>query len=413
MPSPGVGITDFGASFIKYLPGVTMTLNMTSPARQIPLGKVKWEGDRLLKKVHVQLNTAITSVSDGGSIPVAGKQTYVDSEAYRKFCVAAAQVTDGILRNAATTENAAITVTKSELETLLKSVRMYENFMFTRDGTAVVATLGATTSGATITVSDGRGFWDNQTYELRDATTPTTIYDSFTVSKTARALTNGEATLTLASTLASSGQSTGSYISWKAGDDAAYGKVWTGLGKLIDDASGTFQSVSTTTYPRYTSPVLDNGGTKRPLTPTLFRQMLAMIKQESGQDANRDITVLTSVWDGINVEELYEGDVRITPETKTVGLVMPTFQTALGKVSIMTDPHAPYGTMFFIDRNEISRAVQADLDWRRSDGGGIFERSNNFLGYYANAVEISELFIDQRNRCGKIKDLKVTAKTAY
>lgn len=410
--SAGVGIVDFGASFIKYLPGVTMTLNNTSPARQIPLGKVKWEGEKLLKKVHVKRNIAITSTTDGGSIPVAGKQTYVDSEAFRKFTVAAAQVTDGILHNAASTQNAAITITKSELETLMESIKKYENYMFTRDGTAVMATLGATTSGASITVSDARAFWDDQSYEIRNATTGVLI-NSFTVSRAARALTNGEATLTLSTSLAAGTQVTGDLISWKSGNDAAYGKAWTGLDKLIDDATGTFQSVNVTTYPRYTSPVLDNGGTKRPLTPTLFRQMLAMIKQESGQEANRDITVLTSVWDGINVEELYEGEVRITPDTKTVGLVMPTFQTVLGKVTIMTDADTPVGKMFFIDRNEISRAVQAELDWRRSDGGGIFERSNNFLGYYANAVEISELFIDQRNRCGKIEDLKATAKTAF
>lgn len=411
--SAGVGIQDYGALFIKYLPGVTRTLNNTSPARQIPLGKVKWEGDRLLKKVHVKRNVAITNVTDGGAIPVAGKQSYVDSEAYRKFIVGSVQVSDGILNTAASTQNAAISVTKSELEGLMESIRKWENYQFTRDGTAVLATLGATTSGATISMSDGRAMWDDKTYEIRTAASPTTVVATFQVSRTARALTNGEAVVTLASTLASGSQATGDYITWGSGFDSAYGKAWTGLDKLIDDSTGTFQSVNTTTYPRYTSPVLDNGGAKRPLAPTLFRQELAMIKQESGQEAGRDIVVLTSVWDGINVEELYEGDVRITPDTSTVGLVMPTFQTALGKVSIMTDPDAPYGTMFFLDRNEISRAVQAELDWRKSDGGGIFERSNSYLGYLANAVEISELFIDQRNRCGKIKDLKVTVKTAY
>jgi hypothetical protein len=213
--------------------------------------------------------------------------------------------------------------------------------------------------------------------------------------------------------MSSGSQAQGDYITWNSGNLSAYGKAWTGLDKLIDDATGTFQSVNVTTYPRYTSPVLDNGGSARPLTPTLFRQMLAMIKQESGQDAGRDIVVLTSLWDGINVEELYEGEVRITPDTSTVGLVMPTFQTVLGRVKVMTDPDTPYGKMYFIDRNEISRAVQAELDWRKSDGGGIFERSNNFLGYFANAVEISELFMDQRNRCGKIEDLKQTIKSAY
>ena len=57
----GVSLATFGASFIKYRPGVVKTLNDSSMARQIPTGKVKWEGDRLLKKVHVKRNIAITS----------------------------------------------------------------------------------------------------------------------------------------------------------------------------------------------------------------------------------------------------------------------------------------------------------------------------------------------------------------
>ena len=338
----------------------------------------------------------------------------MDAEAYRKFLVGAVRVTDGILNNASTTKNAAITVVKSELEGLLDGVRKWEELQFTRDGTAVVATIGATASGATFTVSDGRGLWDGKTYEIRDATTNTTIHDTFTVTSISRALTSSdEVTVTPSATLAASGQATSDYVVWGSGSDSAWNKAITGLDKLIDDATGTFQSISTTTYPRYTSPVLDNGGTDRPLISKLFRQMLAMIKQESGADASREIVVLTSVWDGISVEELYENVVRITPDTTTVGLVMPTFQTALGKVSIMTAADSQWGKMFFIDRNEVSWAMQAELDWRRSDGGGIFERDNNSLGYVANAVEISELFIEQRNRCGKIEDLKVSAKTAY
>ena len=182
---------------------------------------------------------------------------------------------------------------------------------------------------------------------------------------------------------------------------------------MIDDNTGTFQGISGTTYPRHTSPVLANGGTSRVLTSNLYRNALAMIKQESGADASREIIVLTSVWDAINHEELHAGEVRITPETKTVGLVLPTFQTMFGKVALMTAADTQWGKMFFVDRNEISWAMQAELDWRRSDGGGIFERDNNSLGYVANAVEIGELFIDQRNRCAKIEDIKVSVKTAF
>lgn len=410
----GVSIDDFNASFIHYLPGYIKTLNNNSTARQIPLGKVKWEGVKLLKKVHVKRNVGITNTADGGAIPASGKQSYVDSEAYRKFIVGSVRVTDGILNNASTTKHAAVTVVKSELEGLIDGIKKWEEFQFTRDGTGVVCTIGATASGATFTVSDGRGLWDDQDYEIRDSSTTTTIHDEFTVSRISRALTAaGEVTVTPSATLAASGQATGDYVVWGSGEKSAWGKGLTGLDLLIDDATGTFQGVSTTTYPRWTSPVLDNSGTARPLTANLWRQLLAMIKQESGTDASRDIVCLTSAWDINEAERLFENQVRITPDTKTVGLVLPEFQTVHGHIKLMSSSDTQWGKMFFIDRNEVSWAQQAELDWRRSDGGGIFERDNGSLGYVANAVAIEELFIEQRNRCGKIEDLKVSVKSAY
>ncbi len=69
----GVKIEDFGASFIKYLPKVTKTLNMTSVARKIPKGKMKWSGaEHVEKVVHVGLNGAISFLEDGGNLPAAG-----------------------------------------------------------------------------------------------------------------------------------------------------------------------------------------------------------------------------------------------------------------------------------------------------------------------------------------------------
>lgn len=420
--SVGVGIQDFGAGFIYYRPGVVKTLNNTSPARAIPLGKIQWEGEKLLWKVQAFRNTGVTNTLDGGALPPAGKQGYIDAESFSKFIIGTVQVSDGILARAASTKKAAISCLRSELDGLTEGIRKWENYQFTRDGTGVVALLDTAIAGAvtTIKVDDARALWDKKYYEVRSANTPTTILGTFQVKKTARAVaaattsaTQRAITVTLQSSVSMTA-SAGDYISWGSGDDAAYGIGWTGLDKLIDDGtSGTFQSVDLSLYPRYSSPVLDNSGTPRPLIPRLFRNMLAMIKQESGQEAGRDIICITSVWDGINVEELYEGEVRITPDTSIVGLNMPTFQTALGKVRIMTDPDAPYGKMLFVDRNEISRSVNQELDWRKSDGGGIMEKSNSFLGYVANAVEISELVIDQRNRCGKIEDLKVDVKSAY
>jgi len=419
----GVGIDDYGASWIKYMPGIRRTLNNTTNARQIAKAKEKkWQGESLDFSVHVARNVGVGNIEDGGKLPPAGKQSYVFAKIYRKFLTGSVQATDGILKNAATTEGASISVTESELDGLLEGMRKYENYCFTRDGTGIMTTIGATASGATFTVRDARALWDGKSFEIRDATTPTTIHDSFEVSKVARAQTAaGEATVTPSATLAASGQATGDYVVWGTGDDSAYSRAITGLDKLIDDTATTFQNVNVTTYPRYSSTVLANGatglfsaGTARAMTPTLFRQALMGIKQESGENAPNGMTCLTNTWQSTVLEELYEGEVRLRPDDTTMGIVTTTFQTTVGKVNIVPDPDSPHGRFYLIAPEELLFAVQAPLDWRRDGPGApIFKRNDQNAVYTATALECCELAILQRNKCGKIVDINEVRTSAY
>lgn len=413
---PGVSLADFGASFIHYLPGVVRILNNTSKARLLPKGTLKWSGEYVQKTVHVSRNPAISYPQDGGAIPPAGKQSYVPMKLARKFLVGSVKVTDGLLENADTTENAAITVVESELRGMLDGIRKLENFFFTRDGTGVVATVGATVSGATITASDGRALWDGAYYEILDATTLAS-YGTFQVSRIARAFTAaGEVTITPAAAVAANGQAQGDLIVWKgsgAGVSSSYSNVPMGLDGMIDDNTGTFQFINNTTYPRVTSPVLANGGVLRAITPRLFRQGLASVKMESGDDPPNGMTYLTNTWGSIGIEEMYEGELRITETTKVAGIEIAAFQSSLGRIAVVDDMDAPYGKGFFTDFGEISRLLQRELSWRQEQGGGIFRPSDNALSWHANCLEICEYGIERRNRCAKIEDLREHKVTAF
>lgn len=409
----GVSIDDFGASFIHYLPGVVMTLNNTSRARLLPKGELKWEGKNLEKYVHVRRNVAHTFTEDGGPIPAAGKQSYVASKAYRKFGVGSVRVTDGILDNAKTTKYAAITVVESELRGMLDTIRKAENFWFTRDGTGVAALLGTTTSGSTITVTDGRMLTEGGDFTILD-TDGSTVNATFIVSTIARAFTAaGEVTVTPTASVASGSQAAADYIVWGTGSKMMYNRAPTGLDAMVDDNTGTFQAVDVTTYNRYTSPVFTNS-TDRPLTPNLLRTSLAAVQQESGQDPGSELTAVGNYWEGINFEEMYEGELRISESTKVAGVEIASFQSTMGKVNIVTDPDAPYGKLFLVDFSQITRAVQHELDWRRNGNspGSIFQRSDNSLQHTATCLETYEYFIEQRNKCAKIENIKETKTTA-
>lgn len=412
----GVSIDDFGASFIHYLPGVVRILNNTSKARLLPKGKYKWEGINIQKYVHVKRNAAIGTPEDGGAIPPAGKQTYVPLKAYRKNIVGSVKVTDGILNNASTTKNAAISVVESELRGLLDGIRRFENYFFTRDGTGVVTLLGAAASAtATIQVDDARLMWDDAYYTILD-TDGTTEHATFQVSSTARAFSSGLAQVTAAAATASNSSAADDYVIWRgstATGTSSYNRVPMGLDGMINDNTGSFQEINCTTYPRYTSPHLSNSGTARALTPRLFRQALASVKMESGDDPPNGMTCLTNQWGSINVEEMYEGELRISETTKVAGIEVAAFQSSMGRINVVDDDQSPYGKLFLVDFGEITRAVQKELDWRRQKGGGIFRPLDNSLNWVANCLEICEFFIERRNRCAKISDIQENKVTAF
>lgn len=413
-----VTIDTFGANFIHYLGNVVEVLNDVVRAKKLCKGKVKrWEGSKLVKHVHLERSPAIAWVEDGGATAPSRKQGYQEASAYRKFATGTVGITDGQLNNATSTKNAAISVVESELRGMMNGIKNFYNYFWTRDGTGVVTTLGATTGGAaTITMDDARLLWDGGDFSILDAATPTTVHTSFRVKSVARAYDNTlkAASVTATASVAAAGQAENDYVVWGTGDWRSYGRAINGLDALIDDSASTFQGIDASVWTRYTSPVIDAGSGTIEVSPDYIRRMLAMLDQEGGKVA-KDTFILGNVWQMVRFDEMFESAVRITPDSKVMGQATPTFQSSLGKVTLVTDKDAPYGTLFFVCPSEITFAVQKELQWRplTNGGSGILARQEGNLRYTATAMEQSELFIEARNKCGKIKDLAETVGTAF
>lgn len=406
----GVNIDNVGLTFQKYLDGVVETLNHQSKARSLVRKNDTWRGAQLEGRVHVGRSTSIGYVEDGGAFPVADKQDYVTYTVGRKFSVGSIQLTDGVMASAAKSPQVARDVITSEVKGMMNNMLKFENGMFFRNGDGSVATItGGTLSGAAdIEVDDSRMLWDGGTYQLYDTALGTNRGDNKVSKVESSVTTSGDAKVDFAANLSSGASTTDKFV-W----NGSLNRAISGLDKLINDSAVSFQGVAVGTYPRYASHALDNGSTLRDLTPSLFRQMLAGIKQKSGSDRPSDgLTVLCDSWQAINVEELYEGELRLTPQTKTAGLTVASFQSALGRIDIMVDTDALRGTMFFADFSKIYRGINKPLGWRR-EGGSIFKRSDTAGVWTATALEIAELYIKERHTSGRINDLNDNRSTAY
>lgn len=408
----GVTSSTVGLTFTNYLQEVSETLNHQSKGRLLCRQKKNWTGSHLEWRVHTQRTSAVGFVDDGGQFPVADKQDYVAAKAYRRMIVGKIQLTDGVMAAAKRSRNVARDVISSETKGLMRDILKEENFHFFRDGTGKVAGCPAvsTASATTITVDDGRGLWEGSTYDLLTSSGAVKQAGLGAVSLVDSALTSSNVTFDVATAYGTSTATTDYFV--RAG--ATSSKTITGLESLIDDTAATFQAVPVGTYPRYAALVMGNSGGARELTPSLFRQMLAGLKQKSGNDnPSKGITVLASNWDAISVEELYEGDIRLSPSDKVAGLAVQSFQSFLGRVDIVTDPDMLLGKMFFADFSQIHRGVQKPLAWRRDGRGSIFKRSDVSGVYTATALEICEHFIKERHTSGRLDDLSYSRSTAY
>jgi hypothetical protein len=410
----GVNIDNVGLTFTRFLDGVVETLNHTSKARALVRQEDKWTGSHIEGKLHTARSTAIGYVADGGAFPTADKQDYATYKATRKFTVGSVQITDGAMATAAKSPHVARDVVTSEVQGLMNNILKFENGFFFRNGDGSVATVKGlgTLSGSNqidVQVDDARMLWDGGTYQYFDSTLATNRGNA-KINTVEQALNASGHSLVNLTGADPSGATIGDKLVW----NGCSGRAITGLDKLIDDSLvGEFQAVKMSDYPRYTSTVLGNSGTNRDLTPSLFRQMLASIQQRSGSERPSDgLTVLCDSWQAINVEELYEGELRLTPESKVGGIAVAAFQSALGRIDIMVDTDCLHNKMFFCDFSKIYRAVQKQLGWRR-EGGSIFKRSDVSGVYTATAIEIAEMYIKERHTCGKIEDLNDNKSTAY
>lgn len=405
----GLNIANAGLQTINYIiDDARETLNHESTARQLITRTKKWTGSHIEGRAHVRRSGALNWSEDGGAIPVANKQSYVPWKSYRKFLHASIQLTDGSMA-AVQKPNAARDALTSEVKGIMRDIMKAENGFLFRDGTGSVGQLtsAALASGATdIPVTDARMLWEGVSYDVysNSGGSPDTKRGTVTVDTVESAPSGSNFLVNFTGTL--SGASTDDHLVWKD----SVNRVCTGLDKLIGD-SGTFQNINTANYPRYTSLVMDNSGTNRDLTPTLFRQMLAGLYMKTGRKP-KGLKVIATSWGLVEVEELYEGELRLSPADKTTGLEYTAFQSALGRISVIPDTDALYNKMFFVDTDQIVRGEQRKLGWRRHAGQMLMPSQTNAT-WTGTILEISEYFIEERHSSGKIEDLNETAVTAF
>ncbi len=396
----GATISNFGILNNVYQKGVTWTLNnnvkMKKMARKSTL---KWTGDHLVYRVHLERNSGIEGSQDGDNWPTANVQVYASGTVYRKILQSSVQITIPLLATARDDVNAGVDALTSEMGGTVLDFAKLCNLMAYKSGNGAVATVQTGTTGTTLKVDDSRALWKGGTYDVYDSTLATNRGTLSIASKTRAPDSSGYAVCTTDATVPT-GTTATDLVVWRN----SVNNMVTGLDALVDNTTGTFQGISITNNPEYTSIVDSNSGTNRALTPTLYRRLLAAIFSEHGVESGRYVCI-TNPHIGVEHEELYEGELRITPDTKTVGNPSPSFASGFGNIQVEYDTDAPFNKLYLPDFNEIYWAEQLPMTWIADTNDSPLRVSEVSAVVRGHLMEIGEYYIENRNSSGRIDDI--------
>jgi hypothetical protein len=417
----GLTLASMGSAFPHRITRpVIEVLNLTCRMRKLVRpSTLQWKGSYIEGRVHVQLNPAVAWMQDGGNFQTPDHQSHIPYKVFTTNIGGAVQLSDNVLAAGSGGENNAVDVIKSEMETITKTLLKVENGAFPRDGTGILCSIrGSNSNGVdnptaadvTVYVSDLRLLMTKGVYEVRDPNNNYASRGTITVTKRNNTISTGTYGNYSSITIASPGLPTGVTAGDVMVKQGTYGVALVGLEKLVDNSAVTLQGVDVSLYPEWASPVIASGG--NPLDATLFRQLLAAIKQGAEEEAESlDLVWLTNNWQLIEVEELYEEDLRIQPSDSQKGLPV-VLKTAFGTVRPETDPDFPFQEHICINPSALFLAQQSELHWRGVGGQNLVPSQQ--AAVHNGTVWMSEqMYITNRKTCGKITGSSETSKWPY
>lgn len=404
MAGAGVNLGNFGLLQLDYEDLIVEMLASGVGMFKYPV-QTDWQGDLIDFRVRTAKNPGMGFTEDGGAYAPAGKQSYATVRIGRRFFGMKLMITQGVLAAAASDKNSFRSAVASETSGALKDQMDFYNKIGFLDGTGKVATVVSAGSASTVNVDQGALLWPGGKLEWRDSA-GTTIRGLVTVVSVNNALSATGGNVVFTVDALPSGATGTDTLYWHDGAQSSYGRAIAGLDNLINDATGTFQNVSVTNNPQYTSYV-NSASANRPLTPLILRQTLAAVVQKAGNDgSDRTIKTFGSAWQLLEFEQMFEGAYRLVdPADGKVGYKGRVFDSALGRIELERDTDTPRGYLFGADMSQIKLCQQKRVGFQQEPGGGIWRGSHD--GQFATAVMngILQMRIDDRKTSFKIKNL--------
>lgn len=390
-----------------YLPAMTEMLNNATPLlKSLEKEIVPVEGGNFVIAVHrTRNNAAGIGRAEGGTLPTAGQQGYVQALVPVKQLYSRINVSGKAIAATRSSKGAFLKALESEMKYVMTDTKRSMNRQLNGDGTGALAywTSADDTSGED--VDDGLGNGTTHlpsgalTVDVVDASDNSTLVGNSIV-LTRGAVGTASTAVTWTGTV--SGSADGDYVVL----EDTLGYEMNGIQAVISDAnpillSGGLHGLAVASYTDWKALVLGSDASRQDLSFPLIQQLISRIVTESNIDeadlkmfhchpALRDTYVKLCQDERVfyNVMKLDGGWEAVTYNGKP----------------IVADVQCRRNALFAITPSSLALAQMAPLDFMDKDGS-VFYRVGDTDAYGATAFVYQELMCKARNQNGVIVGL--------
>jgi len=383
-------LSNFDAALKEfYLPRLQSTINtnrvlMTHLRRDA--SKTDASGRRAVVPVNIRPSQALGARGDGGALPTAQHQRYVEVRINYKFNYGTIQLTHPTIRASRNDRGAFIRVVGSEMDGIRRDLKNDVNRQLFSYGAGVLGVISST-NGTTTTMQRGHRVKANMLIDSKAGLVSTTLQvDGGTVTSVSGNTVN--------TTSAVGAGAAADYVFRDGAHGTSAGQTleMMGLMGIIDSTTyvTTLFNISRSTYPEWAGQILANSGTGRDIDEDLLDQAVLDAQSNSEAELSLGITDPT-VWRKIG--QLMTPDRRYTPSMTLAGGFK---YLEWSGIPIVWDRDCPVDDsnylrqLFFLDMDTFAIYELADWDFDDTDGS-ILHRVTGYAKYDATLFYYAQL----------------------
>lgn len=390
----GQSILTFASEAIKLVYGdLHEQLYNKTPALQLiesSSSNITRNGKEVVFDTHIGRNQGIGARNVREVLPTAGAQKYKQAHLYLTNLYGAIEVDGQLFEQAAEDYQAFINVVDMEIQGLKRDLAVDLNRQVYGDGTGTIGVVVSVASQV-ITVDDTHWFQEGMILDAINVADGTKANGAGHLEVTF--IDDDASTITVTGTIGA-GVTAGDVLVRASNGTNSYGKEWTGLAAIVDDAS-VLHEIDPAEYPTWKATVETLGSVGTPGTLTEL-DLINLVQKVDRKGGDVDVMlaspgVYNAYWNLLQGFRQFSNTATLTGGQRSF-----TFE-ALGKpIRFVSDYAAPKGTLYALSSKEIVLNRKKDWAWMDRDGS-MWSRVADTDAYEARYFQYSQLGTYRRN----------------